>query len=222
MTTSTSLLDGRRGTRRLRHGRHCCFARIRAARRRDRAGVDQPLHRGTSKSHAGRRAQCRLGRQGGPPAARARPPGSRDGESGRWRRSCPSGSRRTSAGSRREQAGVIGFAALSLCRRSRRVPREPRHARCSSVGGVSSPPVETPAYQWSSGTLGHLPAALRFVKPGPWRVCDASVSIRVLVRALSPTTARLGPYRRLPAAPFWKTSCRRRSSFSCPHPPTPC
>ena len=43
-------------------------------------------------------------------------------------------------------------AALSLRLAEASVSRSPgRHARSSSVAGVSSPPVETPAYQWSSG-----------------------------------------------------------------------
>ena len=43
-------------------------------------------------------------------------------------------------------------AALSLRLAEASVSRSPgRHAPSSSVAGVSSPPVETPAYQWSSG-----------------------------------------------------------------------
>ena len=52
MTTSTSLLNGRRGTPAPTRPGRCCCARIRAARRRDRPGVDYCSIEGNCESAA--------------------------------------------------------------------------------------------------------------------------------------------------------------------------
>jgi hypothetical protein len=69
------------------------------------------------------------------------------------------------------------------CRHQRRP--EP-HARCSSRPGVSSQPVETPAYQRSSGHLAQrrVPAAAR-IRPREQRATDAREAPRLLLPSKS-------------------------------------
>jgi hypothetical protein len=66
-----------------------------------------------------------------------------------------------SAGTTREQARVISFVALTLCRRSRREPTPPRDSRCSSGAGVSGTRVDmlarralTRGREWRSAESG--------------------------------------------------------------------
>ena len=132
------MLPGRRGSHACASRRGCriCPASppsFRARRKMSRSKAFGEAPRQMSRRERTTSSRCRYMRQ---PQAKAAVRGDPGGASATDDRGEPNARSSGTARFTREQARVISFAALSLCRRSRREPTAPRDSPCSSEAGA--------------------------------------------------------------------------------------